>query len=90
MYRRRHFDEMHKQGRLQYITDPTPFNFPMFVVFKTDYQGKRKSQAVIDIRKLNKLVLPNSYLLPLQSKIIANMQDYINLAVFDAVSFFYQ
>ena len=84
------FDEMQKQGRLQYTTDPTPFSFPVFVVFKTDQQGRRKGRAVVDIRRLNELVLPDFYPLPLQSEIIANMQGCTNLAVLDAASFFYQ
>ncbi len=81
---------MHKQGRLRYTTDPTPFNFPVFVMFKTDHQGRRKGRAVVDIRRLNKLVLPDSYPLSLQSEIIANVQGCTNLAVLDAASFFYQ
>ncbi len=44
----------------------------------------------MDIRKLNKLILPDSYPFPLQSEIIANIQGCTNLAVFDAASFFYQ
>ena len=36
------------------------------------------------------MVLPDSYLLPLQSQIIANVQGCTNLAVLDATSFFYQ
>ncbi len=84
------FDEMHKQGRLEYTTDPTPFSFPVFVIYKTDSYGKRKSRAVINIRKLNKLVLPDSYPLSLQSEIIAGVQVCSNLAVLDATSFFYQ
>ena len=84
------FDKMYKQGRLQYTTDPTPFSFPVFVVYKTDHQGRRKGRAVIDIHKLSKLVLPDSYPLPLQSEIIANMQGCTNLAVLDTASFFYQ
>lgn len=59
------FDEMHKQGRLKFTTDPTPFSFPVFVVWKSDSDGKRKGRAVMDIRKLNDLVLPDSYPLPL-------------------------
>lgn len=57
------FDVMHKQGRLTCITDLTPFSFPVFVIYKTDSQGKIKSRAVVHILKLNDLVLPNSYLL---------------------------
>ena len=81
---------MHKQGPLEYITDPTHFNFPVFVIYKTDSHGKRKGRAVVDIRKLNDLVLFDSYPLSLQLEIIANVQEYTKLAVFDAASFFYQ
>lgn len=84
------FDKIYRQGHLKYTTNPTPFSFSVFIVYKTDSQGKRKGHAVVDIRKLNDLVLPDSYPLPLQSKIIANVQGYTNLAVLDAVSFFYQ
>lgn len=44
----------------------------------------------MDIRKLNDLVIPDAYPLPLQSEIISNVQGYTNLAVLDAASFFYQ
>lgn len=59
------FDEMHKQDHLQYTMDLTPFSFLIFVIYKTDHQGRRKGRVVVDIWKLNKLVLPNSYPLPL-------------------------
>ena len=84
------FDEMHRQGCLEYTTDPIPFSFPVFVIYKTDSHGRRKSRAVIDIRKLNDLVLSDSYPLSLQSEIIANVQECTNLAVLDAAFFFYQ
>ena len=84
------FDKIHRQGRLKFTTNPTPFSFPVFVVWKSDSDGKRKGRAVVNIRKLNDLVLPDSYPLPLQSEIIANVQGYTNLAVLDATSFFYQ
>ena len=84
------FNEMHKQGRLEFTTDLTPFSFPVFVVWKSDSDGKKKGRAVVDIRKLNNLVIPDSYPLPLQSEIIANVQGCTNLAVLDAASFFYQ
>ncbi len=82
------FDEMHRQGRLEYITDL--FSFPVFVIYKTDSHGKRKGRTVVDIRKLNNLVFPDSYPLPLQSEIIANVQGCSNLAVLNTTSFFYQ
>lgn len=58
---------------MEYTTDPTPFSFPVFVIYKTDSYGKRKDHAVVDIQKFNNLVLPDSYPLLLQSEIIANV-----------------
>ena len=84
------FDKMHKQSRLQYTTDPTPFSFSVFVVYKIDYQGRRKGQAIVDIRRLNELVLPDFYPLSLQSEIIANVQGCTKLAILNAALFFYQ
>ena len=84
------FDELQRLGRLKYTTSPTPFSFPVFVIWKTAANGEKKGRAVVDIRKLNDLVIPNAYPLSLQSEIIANVQGYTNLAVLDAASFFYQ
>ena len=84
------FNKLHQQDRMKFTSDPTPFSFPVFVVWKSDSESKKKGRAVVDICKLNDLVLPNSYPLPLQSEIIANIQGCTNLAVLDAVSFFYQ
>lgn len=84
------FDKMHKQGRLEFTTESTPFSFPVFVVWKADAEGNKKGRAVVDIQKLNKLVFPHSYSLSLQSEIIGNVQGCTNLAVFDTASFFDQ
>lgn len=67
-----------------------PFNFPVFAIWKMAANDEKKSQAIVDIRKLNNLVIPNAYPLPLQSEIIFNVQGYTYLAVLDAASFFYQ
>ena len=75
---------------MKFKSDPTPFSFSVFIIWKSDSEGKKKSRAVVDICKLNDLVLPNSYPLLLQSEIIANVQGCTNLAVLDAASFFYQ
>lgn len=84
------FNELHQQGRMKFTSDPTSFRFPVFVVWKSDFEGKKKGRAVVDICKLNNLVLLDSYPLPLGSEIIANVQGCTNLAVLDAASFFYQ
>ena len=84
------FDKLQHLGRLKYTTSHTPFSFLVFVIWKIVVNGEKKGRAVVDIRKLNDLVIPNAYPLPLQSEIIANVQGYTNLAVLNTVSFFYQ
>lgn len=44
----------------------------------------------MDIWKLTNLVIPDIYPLLFQSEIIANVQEYTNLAILDTASFFYQ
>lgn len=84
------FDKLQRLGRLKYTTSLTSFSFPVFVIWKTAVNGKKKRQAVVNIRKLNDLVIPDAYLLPFQSEISANVQGYTNLAMLKAASFFYQ
>lgn len=67
------FDELQRQGRLVYTKIHTPFNFSVLVVWKPGADKKKKGQAVIDIRRLNELVVPDAYPLPLQANIIANV-----------------
>ena len=45
---------------------------------------------MVNIRKLNDMMIPDPYPHSLQSEIIANVQRCNNLAIFDAASFFYQ
>lgn len=40
------------------------FSFPMFVVWKTNAEGKRKGKAIVNIQKLNKMVFFDFYPLP--------------------------
>ena len=67
------FDEMHRQGRLQFTADTIPFSFPVFIVWKPDGNAQKKGRVVFEIRKLNEMGLPDTYLLPLQSEIIAHV-----------------
>lgn len=84
------FDEMQKQGRLEYTTQATPFSYPVFVVWKTLLDGSKKGRAVVDIRGLNDLIVPDVYPVPLQSEVIARLLGCTHIAVMDAMSFFYQ
>ena len=84
------FDKMHTLGRLEWTKGPTPFSFPVFVVWKTNNEGIKKGRPVVDIRGLNDLLIPDAYPLPGQSEVIAILQGCTHIAVLDAASFFYQ
>ena len=84
------FDEMHVQGRLDWTKEPTPFSYPVFVVWKTLPDGSKKGRAVVDIRGLNSLIVPDAYPVPLQSEIIGSLVGCSHISVLDASSFFYQ
>ena len=84
------FDALQRQGRLKYTTQATPFSYPVFVVWKSLADGTRKGRAVVDIRGLNDLIVPDVYPVPLQSDVIARLLGCTHLSILDAMSFFYQ
>lgn len=83
------FDKMHDQGKMSWSTQPTPFSYPVFVVWKDTASG-RKGRVVVDIRELNKITETDTYPLPLQSEIIALLLGYMYLSTVDAVGWFHQ
>lgn len=78
------FDKLHDEGKMDWNTKPTPFGFPVFVVWKG-----QKGRPVVDIRGLNKLAVKDSYPVPLQADIISECRDCNYISTVDAVSFFY-
>lgn len=84
------FDELHKQGRLEWTSQPTPFSYPVFVVWKDLPEDEKKGRPVIDIRGLNDLLVRDAYPVPLQSDVIARLRGCSHISVLDASSFFYQ
>ena len=84
------FDELHRQERLDFTKEPTLFSYPVFVIWKTLPNGERKGRAVVDIRGLNDLIVPDAYPVPLQGEIISSLIGCSHISVLDASSFFYQ
>jgi len=90
------FDPLQAAGKLEYTELPTPFAFPVFVVWKDvpdpERPGEtiRKPRAVVDIRGLNRISVPDSYQIPLQEDIFAELRGARYISTMDAVSFFYQ
>ena len=83
------FDELHAQGQMEWSTQPTPFGFLVFVVWKTiilDGLPRRKGH----IQELNQISQPNSYPLPLQTDITSAVQECHYILTVDCAFFFYQ
>ena len=83
------FDKLQQQGKLRFSTQPTPFSWPCFVVWRDTPQG-RKGRVVIDIRGLNAITDDDGYPLPLQSDIIALIAGYRYISTVDGVAWFHQ
>ncbi|KAL8377036.1 hypothetical protein RB595_007933 [Gaeumannomyces hyphopodioides] len=82
-------DKTHEQGRMTFMTDPAPFAFPCFVVWRRVH-GKDKARVVVDLRPLNKVSVPDAYPLPLQQDVIDSLRGKLYITVIDATSFFFQ
>lgn len=88
---------MHYLGRISWVKQPTPFSFPIFVVWRTVPSGSgedrkmiRKGRVVVDIRGLNKVTITDAYPLPLQHNIIKALANYLFITTVNAASFFHQ
>lgn len=83
------FNELHRIDRMEWVHRPTPFGAPVFVVWRT-VKGVAKGRVVIDMRALNKVVVPDNYPLPLQETMINCLRGKKFITAIDASSFFYQ
>jgi len=90
------FDKLHAQGRMAWSEVPTPFSFPVFVIWKTVNQTSdngaptKKALVVVDIRGLNKITTTDSYPLKLQSDVINALLGMRHISLMDGLAFFFQ
>ncbi|KAI6783920.1 TY3B-TY3B protein [Emericellopsis cladophorae] len=74
---------------MEYATEPTPFTAPLFVVWRV-VDGKRKGRVVVDLRALNKVVVPDNYPLPRQDEVIRSLRGATYITAINVSSFFFQ
>jgi len=89
------FDKMHVQSKMHWTKENTPFDYPVFVVWKTGYKGPKKNPirkgcVVVNIHGLNKITEVNSYPIPLQGNIISAVQGAQYISTVDCTGFFHQ
>ena len=88
------FNKLHKQGWMKFSNELTLFTYPVFVMWctiaKGDSSAMCKVRVVVDIHSLNKIILPDSYLLLWQSDIISAVRGCPYISTMNEVAFFYQ
>ena len=84
------FDKLHDQGKMQWTSQPTPYSYPVFVVWRQMPDGSRKGRVVVDIRGLNKITESDSYPLPLQSDITSAVAGFPYISTVDGNGYFHQ
>lgn len=87
------FDRLHQQRRMKWSLHPTPFTFPVFVVWKTVLQNNQhiqKGRAVIDIRALNEVTQKDLYPLPVLDALLSLLCGKKYISVFDGSGWFHQ
>ena len=80
---------LHAQGKMKFSTQPTPFAWPCFVVWRDTPKG-RKGRVVIDLRGLNAITEDDGHPLPLQSDIIALIAGFLYVSTLDGIAWFHQ
>jgi hypothetical protein len=82
-------DTLHAQGRMEWVHEASTFAHPVFVVWRKVH-GEDKGRAVVDLRQLNKVAVPDSYPLPLVTDVMDSVRGKKFLTIVDATSFFFQ
>jgi hypothetical protein len=83
-------DVLHSQGKMSFMNEPTSIACPAFVVWKYVNNVKAKGRVVIDMRPLNRVMVPDVYPLPDQDDIMSAMVGKKFFTSLDATSFFFQ
>ena len=84
------FNKLHEQGKMEWTNQPTPYSYPVFVVWRQMPDGSRKGRVVVDIRGLNKITESDAYPLPLQSDITSAVAGYPYISTVDGNGYFHQ
>ncbi len=83
------FNRLQTQSRLKFTIATTLFNYSIFVMWivKNDV---RKDKAIMNIRRLNALLISDAYSIFSQSEIIDDLLECKYFSILDVNAFFYQ
>jgi hypothetical protein len=87
------FDNLHDKEKMKWFTNFTSFEYSIFVIYKTimkDDKFTRKDRAIIDIRKLNAIIVIDVYFMSVQTNIIVAVAECLYIFVMNVLEYFYQ
>ena len=89
------FNKLQSKVKLKYISESTPFFFSVFVVWITIFERsdkilKKKDCVMINIQRLNKIVITDNYFMSSQKDIISAVQSCLYLTIINYSSQFFQ
>lgn len=82
-------DKLQRMGKVKFTTQPTPFSYPIFVVWK-EVNGEKVGRMVVDIRGLNQITLPDTHPIPLQAAMIRCVAGCRYITIVDGSGYFHQ
>ncbi len=83
------FNRLQTQNKLKFIIVATSFAYSVFVVW-TIKNDVRKERVIMNIRKLNNLLVSDVYFVSSQFETIDDLLECKYLSIIDANAFFYQ
>jgi len=87
---RKTVNKLHADGKVDKTRFQVSFSFFVFVVWTTMPDGTRKGKMVVDVRVLNRIVLPYVYPMKSQDDIMAKLAYARYITILDAVAFHHQ
>ena len=79
--------DLHSANKISRTRHEIPFIFPMFIAWQTLPNGTRKDRMIIDVRGLNRIILPDAYPMQTQDNILANINNKKFIITMDASAF---
>ncbi len=87
------FDNLHDKEKMKWFTNFISFEYSIFVIYKTvmkDDKFTRKDRAIIDIWKLNAIIVIDVYLMSAQTNITVAVAECLYIFVVNVLEYFYQ
>jgi uncharacterized protein (UPF0333 family) len=87
------FDNLHFKEKMKWFTNSTSFDYFVFVIYRIimkNDKSTRKERAVIDIRRLNAIIVTDAYFMSAQTNIIVAVTKCLYIFVINVLRYFYQ